>query len=175
MPRIPLPATNPYLHLLRHELAELARGLVFEELRHPRPRFAEQHRDLVQRTDWLLCAYLRLTHDMDMIDARVKRVGSLADWFIEANVTERRRLRQSFLRQAAGLAFGDAEASRRWQLPTDLGGQPPALPTYYSDYGLALSLRALEQVWKKMSGGLGPATATTRPSLIDPRPPESNT
>lgn len=148
MLRIPQPPPNPYLYLLRHEMDELARGLVFEELRNPRPRSAEQRRNLVQRTDWLLCAYLRLTHDMDMVDARVKRGGSLADSFIEMNSTEQRHLRQSILRQAADLAFGEAEASRQWQLRTDLEGQSPSLHTYYSDNGLALSLRALEAMWK---------------------------
>lgn len=65
MPRNPPLPQNPYLYLLRHELARLAQGLVFDELRRPRPRSAEQRRDLVQHTNWLLCAYLRLTHDLD--------------------------------------------------------------------------------------------------------------
>lgn len=138
---------NPYQHLRRHELAQLAWGII-HELQEKRLRTAHERRELTQRVDWLLKAYIWLTHELDMVDHRLRGgAGFLGERYMEHYFIEERSLRHSVFKQAEGFVFGDSEKNWRWSVDTRAEGKSLSQHIYNSPDGLRLALSVLENIW----------------------------
>lgn len=158
MPKRPPDPLNPYQYLCRHELTNLAWGII-AELQDRRLRTVDERRDLTQRVQWLLRAYCWLSHSLDIVDEGLKRGRFLADNYMEHYTNEERRLRHSVMRQAEEVVLSSAERPR-WSTTMRANGLALAQLVHQSPDGLRIALGILEQVWTDRATAI---TAVAKP------------
>jgi len=166
MPKRPPDPLNPYQYLCRHELANLAWGII-AELQEQRLRTREERTDLTQRVQWLLRAYCWLSHSLDIVDDGLKRGRFLADNYMEHYASEERRLRHSVMRQAEEAVLTSAERPR-WSMTMRTNGQTLAQLVHDSPDGLRIALGVLERIWRERSATVA-GGVTLPPAEVAPK------